>query len=65
MIDLAERLLQEAAAALTYDATEVIFGSDPRNPNSTPESSVFFGTCSDGLDNDLDGLTDAADPGCA
>ena len=45
-------------------------GSDPRNPNSTPESpNVLDGngtnTCEDQADNDLDGAVDAADSGCA
>ncbi|MCH8995294.1 MAG: hypothetical protein IH959_10075, partial [Chloroflexi bacterium] len=51
------------------DIGEEIAGSDPNDPNSVPEStgSVFLSghpLCSDGFDNDLDGLTDADDPGC-
>ena len=46
------------------DETERMAGSDPNDAASTPEHAVF-GTCEDGLDNDADGLTDAADPGCA
>jgi hypothetical protein len=47
------------------DGTEKLFGSDPANPNSVPEHEIPNpGSCSDGIDNDLDGLTDSADPGC-
>ena len=66
-----------ARAALTdqdgdgfADVAESVFGSDPGNPASTPETvgfpALFFPTdvCADGLDNDADGLTDAADPSC-
>jgi hypothetical protein len=45
------------------DSTEISFGSDPNNPSSTPEH-YFFGTCNDGVDNDLDGLVDGSDPAC-
>jgi len=60
---------------LVDDPIEVQLGSDPQNSNSVPESSMIdavlisFGfitfQCNDGLDNDLDGLIDMADPGCA
>jgi hypothetical protein len=47
------------------DFTEKLYGSDPGNPNSVPEHEVPNpGSCSDGIDNDLDGLIDSADPGC-
>lgn len=58
------------------DDVEIRYGSDPydnsANPYytaSTPEDSAFdalYGqsSCSDGLDNDGDGWTDGADPGC-
>jgi len=47
------------------DAAEKLFGSDPTNPNSVPEHDIPNpGSCTDGSDNDLDGLTDSADPGC-
>ncbi len=47
------------------DATEKRYGSDPNDPASTPEHELANpGSCSDGLDNDLDGLTDEADPAC-
>ena len=47
------------------DATEKTFGSDPANPESVPEHEAPNpGSCSDGIDNDLDGLTDGADPAC-
>lgn len=47
------------------DYTEDRAGSDPNNAASTPEHTVIEGTCGDGVDNDADGATDAADPGCA
>ncbi|MCH7991242.1 MAG: hypothetical protein IIC35_02325, partial [Gemmatimonadetes bacterium] len=56
------------------DAAEELAGSDPNDPDSFPESIAvesltgFIGPhlplCSDGIDNDLDGLTDGEDPGC-
>jgi len=46
------------------DFWERFLGSDPRDPNSTPEHRLIRSTCTDGLDNDVDGLTDGADPGC-
>jgi len=50
------------------DGVEALLGSDPSNPGSTPESlwldSWGLVTCVDGVDNDLDGLPDGADPGC-
>lgn len=42
-----------------FDGDERDAGTDPINPAS------FAGVCADGLDNDDDGLTDLADPGCA
>lgn len=47
---------------LTY--VEENRGSDPRSAGSTPEHRVVGLTCSDGVDNDLDGLADAADSQC-
>ena len=54
------------------DADEVALGSDPTDPDSTPEdiSGLAPGllglgkVCSDGLDNDKNGLIDLADPKC-
>jgi hypothetical protein len=46
-------------------AAERALGSNPASAASTPESIALAGKCSDGIDNDGDGLTDAADPGCA
>ncbi|MCH8007646.1 MAG: hypothetical protein IIC91_02150 [Chloroflexi bacterium] len=47
------------------DAAEKRFGSDPTDPNSAPEHETPNpGSCSDGIDNDQNGLTDDADPGC-
>lgn len=60
---------------LVDDPAERALGSDPNNFNSVPEDSridavlVSLGfitfQCNDGLDDDLDGLIDTADPGCA
>ena len=64
---------------LLSDLVELTLGSDPGNPASTPEDAgadtllAYYGAwfaislafCADGIDNDLDGLTDALDPGCA
>jgi hypothetical protein len=46
------------------DFWERFLGSDSRDPNSTPEHRLIRSTCTDGLDNDKDGLTDGADPSC-
>ena len=46
------------------DYDENAYGSDPNDPKSTPESWAF-GSCGDGVDNDLDGLTDSEDKGCS
>jgi len=53
-----------------FDSDELAYGSNPDDPNSTPEHYYFdlyfeVATCTDGLDNDLDGSTDLDDPGCA
>jgi hypothetical protein len=41
------------------------FGSDPGNANSVPEHELPNpGSCTDGQDNDLDGLTDGAEVSC-
>jgi hypothetical protein len=48
------------------DDVEEAFGSDPDDPDSTPEALGFDpDTCTDGVDNDADGKTDADDEGCA
>jgi len=47
-----------------YNYIEIMWGSDPDDKDSTPEHRSAAGTCTDGLDNDKDGLTDGADPGC-
>ncbi len=47
------------------DFTEAEWGSNPNDAASTPEHWFAFETCGDGIDNDADGSTDAADPGCA
>jgi hypothetical protein len=44
------------------DSDEERLGSDPFDPASVPESGP--GGCTDGVDNDLDGLIDGADPDC-
>src|SRR3990170_2771877 len=51
------------------DVAEILAGSDPDDPASSPEDaglSLVLGLplCFDELDNDLDGLTDDADSGC-
>lgn len=47
------------------DAIEKRFGSDPANANSVPEHDLPNpGSCTDGRDNDLDGLTDSAELSC-
>src|SRR5262245_38920146 len=51
------------------DSQEWSANSDGTNPLSKPESltgDLFFGntSCTNGLDDDLDGGTDLADPGC-
>jgi hypothetical protein len=46
------------------DGTEEMLGSDPGDPDSTPEHLWFPDSCADGADNDGDALADAADPGC-
>jgi hypothetical protein len=47
------------------DDVEGAFGSDPSDPDSTPESLAYDpATCTDGVDNDGDGLIDAQDQGC-
>jgi DNA-binding CsgD family transcriptional regulator len=48
---------------------ELVWASDPFNPDSTPEAREFDDTisrdsCHDGLDNDLDGTTDLDDVYC-
>lgn len=47
------------------DKTEELLGSNPNDAGSTPEHNWFPESCGDGADNDGDGSTDAADPGCA
>jgi hypothetical protein len=48
------------------DSEELVRGSDPLNPASTPEYFTLarVALCIDEVDNDLDGLIDTADPGC-
>jgi len=46
------------------DFIELILGSDPFDPTSTPEHASLPETCQDGLDNDKDNFTDEADSGC-
>jgi len=51
------------------DLAEEIFGSNPAEASSTPETADFpflrsNVACSDALDNDADGAIDAADGGC-
>jgi len=46
------------------DGVEQQLGSDPNDPESTPESFTLLWTCTDGNDNDRDGKRDFNDPGC-
>ena len=47
------------------DVVEITAGSDPLDDASVPESEdTNPGSCTDGVDNDLDGDTDDADDGC-
>jgi hypothetical protein len=46
------------------DDEEIALGSDPNDPDSTPEDTSVAGTCTDGVDNDGDGLIDDEDDGC-
>jgi hypothetical protein len=51
------------------DTIEHLASSDPFDADSTPENAAgpaYLGrpVCTDGVDNDLDGQTDEADPGC-
>jgi hypothetical protein len=46
------------------DLLELTYGSSPANPLSKPEHSLVSGTCTDTIDNDLDGFSDNADTGC-
>lgn len=55
---------QDADGDGYVDADEIAFGSNPDDASSTPESAAFFESCSDGVDNDHDGLTDDQDDGC-
>ncbi len=47
-----------------YNAVETLLGSDAGDPFKTPESFAIPASCLDGADNDGDGATDDADPGC-
>lgn len=47
-----------------YDELERTGGSSPTDAASVPEGQAFEGTCDNFADDDLDGLTDGADPGC-
>src|SRR3989337_1443967 len=64
----AEAVFEDTDGDFASDIVEVVTGSNPNDSNSTPESTevdfVGGGTCCDERDNDLDGLTDADDPGC-
>jgi hypothetical protein len=46
------------------DDLERQLGSNPNDPDSTPESFALLWTCTDGNDNDRDGKRDFIDPGC-
>ncbi|MEM9730793.1 MAG: hypothetical protein AAF997_19580 [Myxococcota bacterium] len=53
-----ERLGHDRDLDGVWNHDERLAFTDPGNPGSLP------GACSDGVDNDGDGLTDTADPGC-
>ncbi len=55
---------QDADSDGYCDQEEVLHGSNPNDPFSTPEDLAVPGKCSDGVDNDRDDRTDAEDPGC-
>ena len=65
----AEAVFNDTDGDFSPDIVEIVTGSDPNDPNRTSESTevdfVGGGTCFDERDNDLDGLTDADDPGCS
>ncbi len=46
------------------NTVETLLGSDAGDPFKTPESFAIPASCLDGADNDGDGATDDADPGC-
>jgi hypothetical protein len=46
------------------DDQEIVLGSNPLNAASTPEHINLPVTCTDGRDNDLDGVADGYDLGC-
>ena len=46
------------------DDLELQLGSNPNDPDSTPEHFALLWTCTDGNDNDKDGKRDFVDPGC-
>jgi len=55
----------DADADGTPDVLEQVYGSDRLDLNSLPEFIGAGTGCGDGVDNDHDGQTDGADPGCA
>jgi hypothetical protein len=74
MLDDADPGCTDTDADYVDDPVEIALGSDPNDFDSIPEDSLVdavlvslgFVTfqCNDGLDNDLDGVIDSADPGC-
>lgn len=46
------------------DLVEVRLHSNPLSATATPEDLALTGSCSQGIDDDRDGLLDGADPGC-
>jgi hypothetical protein len=51
------------------NADELLYGSDPSDPTSTPEHKAWltngeYTSCFDGIDNHKDGKTDLEDPDC-
>lgn len=65
----AHAVFQDSDGDTVIDLAEVTTGSNPNDATSVPESTeAIFASgvplCTDGVDNDRDGLTDAADTGC-
>ncbi len=74
LVDADDSGCQDSDGDIVSDAMETLLGSDPSDSGSFPESALLDGVldfagfsfffCADGIDNDLDGLTDGDDPGC-
>jgi len=65
LVDADDEGCVDVDADVFEDVLETKLGSDSDDPESMPEHVTIEGTCTDGIDNDGDGLIDAEDPGCA